>query len=369
MILRKSIALLCAAALLASCADVPEDVKTSAGSSPADSTAASAAEAPAGDSTAESSAFGEYDNIKFAPTFAVCPGQPEDIGIYEAQRRTDLTEHSEEIFKAFFGEDFDSAGTVKTETDVSFAHDGIELHVVPNYIYFTDRNEAGKNLTYTNDDTLEALCEVTDSFMDERLALAEGEATVGELSSRLEGFVAGLKEAGLGEYRPFTLSSLTNAKQGRSLPTTLLTYRKYFKGLPVFNLNYCSRTGEAPELSYKLIESDSVSFVSADRFFSGGFSSEYTEVRRVGEADSILTPEQAVETASRELAAYLDLTALRLDLVYVPVIPEGAADNSEVTLTPYWQLAFGLQPLSEHYALINALTGKVIYYEERREQS
>ena len=46
-------------------------------------------------------------------------------------------------------------------------------------------------------------------------------------------------------------------------------------------------------------------------------------------------------------------------------VPEGAKDNSKVTFYPYWQLAFGLQPLAEHYALINAVDGRVIYNEPK----
>ena len=73
----------------------------------------------------------------------------------------------------------------------------------------------------------------------------------------------------------------------------------------------------------------------------------------------------AVEAASRELAEYLDLTARRLDLTYLPVFPEDApeGDNSRVTMTPCWLLSFDLQPLREHYALIDAQTGRVTYFQ------
>ena len=367
--------LLCAAIMLAACAETPENVRSSADASSQETVSGTVSESVPADSISENSLNSiiskEYDNIRFADTFTVNAGDAQELGIYEAERRTDLNTCADEIFEAFFGADYDKTKTVSTEIetpngkdpDVSFEHGGTELHIGSRYLYFIDRSESGKNLSFSNSDKLGALFEVTDAFKEERLKLAEGEASVGELADKLSGFVEKLDTAGAGEFRPFTVASLTDENTGRTLPTTLLTYRKYFKGLPIFNCAYNADIDETSALSYMLVESDSVSFVSPDRFFSGGFSSPYSEVRKVEAIDSIITPGQAVDAAGRELAEYLDLTALRLDLVYVPVIPEGASDNSRVTFYPYWQLAFGLQPLAEHYALINAVSGEVIYYE------
>ena len=376
MYLKRMIALFFAAVMLTACADVPEEVKSSAERESSSASIAENSATPA-ESTAENPAdkitSAEYDNIKFADTFTVNCGDPDGLGVYEAERRTDLTAHADEIFSAFFGSNYDSAKVTTAETDtalgkeadISFEHGGTELHINGRYLYFVNRNEDGKNLYFTNSDKLEALYEVAESTQNERITLAEGEASVGELAGKLEGFLEKLKSAGLGEFHPFTVASLTNKDQGRTLPTTEVIYRKYFKGLPIFNFAFVPQNSESPELNYLLIESDAVSFASRGSIFSGGFSSAYTEVRKVEAADSIISPEQAVETASRSLAEYLDLTALRLDLVYVPVVPEGAADNSKVTFYPYWLLAFGLQPLAENYALINAVSGEVIYYDPK----
>ena len=373
---KRILTLLCAAVMMTGCADVPEEVKSSAERETSSASIAENSAAPAeskSENAADKITSAEYDNIKFADTFTVNCGDPDGLGVYEAGRLTDLTAHAEEIFPAFFGSDYDSAKVTAAETDtakgketdISFEHGGTELHINGRYLYFVNRNEAGKNLCFTNSDKLEALFEVTDQTKGERITLAGGEASVGELAGKFEGFLEKLNAAGIGEFRPFTAASLTNKDQGRTLPTTLLTYRKYFKGLPIFNFVFVPQNSESPELSYLLIESDAVSFASPDSIFSGGFSSAYTEVRKVEAADSIISPEEAVGNASRELAEYLDLTALRLDLVYVPVIPEGASDNSKVTFYPYWLLAFGLQPLAEHYALINAVSGEVIYCEPK----
>lgn len=371
---RNAIFLLCAALMLTACAETPDSVKIRAESSQAESlTSVSSALESAADSVSEDAAETikntKYDNIKFADTFTVNAGEADDLGIYEAERRTDLTAYADGIFEAFFGADYDKAKTVSKEfdtpngkePDLSFEQGGTELHVGSRYLYFTNRNEAQKGLTFSNDDKLAVLFESGDAFKDERITLAEGEASVGELAGKLEGFIEKLRTAGVGDFRLFTVASLTNENSGRTLPTTLLTYRKYFKGLPIFNFAYTAGIDKTDALDYMLIESDAVSFASPDSIFSFGFSSSYSETKQIASADNIITPEQAVETASRELAQYLDLTALRLDLVYVPIVQEGAKDNSKVTFYPYWQLAFGLQPLAEHYALINAVDGRVIY--------
>ncbi|MBR3666127.1 MAG: hypothetical protein IKN66_03080 [Ruminococcus sp.] len=380
MILRKTIAMLCAGVMLAACAETPDNVKSGAENSRAESLTSvssaleSAAVSISGDA-AETIKNTKYDNIKFADTFTVNAGEADDLGIYEAERRTDLSAYADGIFEAYFGADYDKAKTVSKEydtpggkePDLSFEQGGTELHVGSRYLYFTNRNEAKKNLTYSSGDKLAALFEAGDAFKDERITLAEGNASVGELAGKLEGFIEKLRTAGAGDFRLFTVASLTNENTGRTLPTTLLTYRKYFRGLPIFNFAYSADIDETDALNYMLIESDAVSFASPDSIFSGGFSSSYNETKKVASADSIITPEMAVETASRELAQYLDLTALRLDLVYVPIVAEGAKDNSKVTFYPYWQLAFGLQPLAEHYALINAVSGEVVYYEPKGE--
>jgi len=311
----------------------------------------------------------KYDNIKFADTFTVDIGNADALGVYEAERSTGLISHADDIFAAYFGDRFDSAKVQSRDTqtgsgtvqELSYEYEGEELHITPQNIYYTNKSQADKNLYFSNDDKLGALYEVTDSFKSQRVKLAEGEATVGELANKLNGFIEKLGNLSAGEFRPFTLASLSNENAGRNYPTTLLTYRKYFKGLPIFNFAYNPQNSESLDLSYLLIESDFTSFASPDSIYSFGFSSPYKEVKKVSAAEKILTPESAVKTASRELAPYIEVTALRLNLVYVPTVQQGAKDNSKVTFSPYWLLSFDLKPLAEHYALIDAISGKVIY--------
>ena len=374
---KRILTLLCAGVMLAGCSEVPEEVisreQSTAGESLAETASVGIETVPAAsldeelpDSAARIKAAGS-ENISFAESFSVNAGKAEQLGIYEAERRNDLTSRADEIFEAFFGSSFDSSAVKSRDaggvTELSFEQDLTELHITDGFFYIVNKAEAERNLVFTNSDSLLALFEVRDIFKDERIKLPEGEATVGELTERLSGFLGKLKELGLGDCRPFTAASLSG--EGRTQATAVLTYRRYFKGLPVFNFNY-QPDGSPDAISYIYRDNESVSFVSAEKLFSAGFPSAYTEVMQTKALSEIISPEKAVETASRELAPKMKLTALRLDLVYVPTVPDGSEDGSRVTMRPYWQLAFGLQPLAEHYALIDAVSGKVIYCDASR---
>ena len=117
------------------------------------------------------------------------------------------------------------------------------------------------------------------------------------------------------------------------------------------------------DLSFVLQYSEAFTFASTDRISFASLPAPYAETKEIKKLDKLLTPDEAIDAAAGQLAKYMKLTALRLDLVYVPVSQSGDEAGESVIMTPYWQLDFGLKPMAEHYALINAETGKVSYVE------
>ena len=388
--MKKAIVILAAALLLAACADAPGDVVSrSEGSERSDSAERtksaevsepapggeqvteriSPSELKAGDAAAAERIKGrKYDNLKFAETFSVNGADAPELGVYEAAKRTDIPENAEAIIRAYFGAGTDTSKIVRSsqpEDPVTavFEQDGVKLTIAPNAVFIQDLSAQHPGRTYSSEDKAEQVYEVTDAFADSTLAFETGEDRVGSLADMNAGFLNAL--AGLGyEYHPFAAASLTNDAQG-TRNTVVMTYSSCFKSLPVFNLVYAVKNGGESDLAYSLTESNAAVFDAPGKLCSLLFTSTYQETSKVSALDSIISPDFAVETASRELAEYLELTALRLDLVWLPEIPEDAPanDNSRVTVKPCWLLLFGLQPLREHYALIDAQIGKVTYYE------
>ena len=388
--MKKAIVILAAALLLAACADAPGDVVSrSEGSERSDSaeyteSAEVSEPAPGGEQVTERISPSElkaadaaaaerikgrkYDNLKFADTFSVNAADAPELGVYAAAKRTDLSDNAEAVARAYFGEGLDASKLVRSSqpddpVKAVCEQDGVKLIVSDSSLFIQDLSAENAGRVYSNDDRAEQVYEVTDAFADSPLAFESGEDTVKSLADMNAGFIDGLAALGY-EYRPFAAASLTSEARGTK-NTVVMTYSSCFKGIPVFNLAYNTKNGEAPDFRYSLVESNAAVFDAPGRLCSLLLTSTYEETEKLSAAESIISPDYAVEAASRELAEYLDLTARRLDLTYLPVFPEGApeGDNSRVTMTPCWLLSFDLQPLREHYALIDAQTGRVTYFQ------
>lgn len=387
--MKKQLAVIMAALMLAACAETPENVMSSSGSrsegsgsasqessevqEPAAETVAAASLKASDQDAAERIKQMSFDNLKFADTFTVNAADSPELGVFRAEKMTSFRQDADKLAAAFFGS-FDSSKAVSsaqpdgTET-VTCEQGDYRMILLDSSLCIQCIPLEEKHRSFSNEDDIVQEFEVTDAFAGGKLPFDEGEGQVSALEKLNAGFFAGLAKAGY-DYRPFTVSSMTNQYRGGGQEhTVVMIYNAYFRSLPVFNLVYNSIHGEKLELNYSLAETNSVVFDSPERMDMMILAAPYAETEMTEKIDTVISPEHAVELASSELAEYLELTALRLDLVYVPEF-EGTGseldhDNRRVTLRPCWQLAFGLQPMNEHYALIDARTGKVIYYEPR----
>lgn len=384
---RKLIAVLAAAVLLAGCEEAPDNVVSKREN--AESKTASEV-TDRYESVTQEEAFTEtipvsqlkandteaaerikkrvYENLKFADTFTVNAADSPELGVYEAERSGGLLKLSNDLFEAFFGEGFDpsevTSETVNTNEKMNvYELDGIRMTVGDKYMYVQDMTQQDKKLYFSSSDKLLALYEITEGTQTDVMKLAEGEATIDKLKEKYSPFIQKLSALGIG-LKPFTLSSQLNPTES-SLPSTLLMFRSIFKKLPVFNFNYSEQSGKEPDFAYMLTTTDNIIFASSDKLFVLGIGAPYNGVKQKEKLDTVISPDRAAETASEQLAEYLDLTALRLDLVYVPIIAGGSDNSDKVEMTPYWLLCFDMQPLREHYAIINAVSEKVTYVEPK----
>ncbi len=360
--MRKIVLLLASAFLLTACADTPENILESQSSS------AAAVDEPTDSQPEASPQTKTYENLTFADTFTVNAPDLTEVGVYEAQRRSDLAAHKEEIFKAWAGESYDASciseetipGT-DGQTAYHYTQNGYVVHLFnSSFIGIENLEDKALGMIYGSDDELLEQYEVTDAFKDKTVSLAKGKASVGELCQVTEKFLKELKGLGL-EFEPFTVSTLRG--NGREHPAAVMTLRSCFKGLPVFNMCFAPDDDNDDDLSFVLQYSEAFTFASPDRISFASLPAPYAETKEIKKLDKLLTPDEAIDAAADQLAKYMKLTALRLDLVYVPVSQSGDEAGESVIMTPYWQLDFGLKPMAEHYALINAETGKVSYVE------
>lgn len=386
--MKKLTAILSAVLMLTACAETPKDLKSSGQekeSSPrAESTSAAESITPSEDvpenispaqlKAADNEAAARiksrsYDNIKFAETFTVNAAEAPELGVYEAEKKPVFEQDAEKIIAAYFGDGFDRSkiqknGDSNNPEIAAYEQNGLRIMITPTS--FCIQNTAmQKHRTFSSGDELVQQYEVTPAFSDEKLTFGNAEAEVGKLADMNKSFFDKLAACGY-DYRPFTVTALNSPSGDSPEPTVVMLYNEYFKGIPVFNMCYTPDSGETPDFNYSLIGCNDVVFAGRDSIDSILVNVPYGEVRQTSKPDSILSPDKAVELVSKALAEYLDLTALRLDLVYVPILPDGAAeDNSKAALTPYWLLSFGLKPFCEQYALVNAQTGQVTYFEPK----
>ena len=397
--MKKLLSIILSAALLTSCVQTPDNVK----SSQPDSSQSSQTESLHTESsqpvskqmrktttetdfescTADSRNIilaGSYDNIKLDSNFkVVASAYPSS---YQAAVSSDYDKNADYIFGLFLPD--------KTQ---GYYEDKKQLH--------TDENTGVRSYEYTNgtstgfvsSDGIVAIVE--NEYMnkaeygngipvnetrnlimpvtDDKLSLGTETVDVRDMqqksAEKLNSFIASDKESSsvkcTFDYKPYSVSSVTE-QSGETL--AFLHCRQTIDNTPVFDIVPLRDSfRNMPAMLGSIITFNAKGNIVQMK------KQEDLDIRSAEKPKEILTAEYAFETASKALAPHLSHTARFEELVLVPTIESTDTQTihhdlkpgDAVTLKPYWIIHFETDWWTEVYAAVNAVTGEVEYVRNR----
>ena len=322
----------------------------------------------------------EYDNMTIAEDFRISYPETEEIGIYDVTCVDDFDKDTDKVFENLIT-DYDPQKVNKNITNeqpsmsyVTYDDEKCSafIYALGAIVYLKKSDppvyvEGGTGTTY-----LESY--ITEASGDKSVKVGNTTAAVKDYGKSCKDYIDKLNE--LVSYhldiRPFILT--TQQLDNGSVAGTM-NCRYYYKGIPILNtpLLHKSEGDHHPESQF--LSFPFFNFINGTDIYSFSTAYCFKDHSTVKMLEKKMSPAEAIDNISKQLATGMSLDAKYEELIYIPKCinnEEAVERGSEISLDdivelrPYWAVYFDITPWHEVFALSDYETGEVYFVNNSR---
>ena len=373
--MKKFSLILIAALLLTSCANTPDNLKSSSSENnnvTKESNAEkviSVSELSTTDKYKDLILKNTYDNMTFNDKFNVY--STSSVGVYDVVYEEDYNKNSDAFFEHYANDvKFDKSKIYEVD-DNDLAPKALFYETNDSYTFttsaggfvYSDRICLNRITNGTGPDYLSNLC-FDNCNADDKLQIGETEVTVDELKQSAESFIDEFTKLVdfPNDIKPFSISTQI-IEDGTTVGS--IRCRSYYKDVPIFDTK-----SVFDEYSFQQADITAPVCIVADGSHIGQFSviQSYEDYKTEQKLDEIISPAWAMQAVSKKLSSSMKLEVQREELQYMPECigntkadenGNGQYQNDIIKLTPYWVVYFDYNWWNETFAIVNAVTGDV----------